>query len=88
MRAENQDRAYWHFFDGFDENRSAAAELIDYVAIVDNFVVNVDWGAVGFKGQLYDIYGADYTGTEAARAYPYQRLGAIGGVVNLRQSQA
>lgn len=88
MGAENQDRAYRHFFDGFDEDCTAAAKLVYYVAIVDDFVVDVDWRAISFEGELDDIYSADYAGAKAARTYPYQRLSPIRGVVNLRQSQA
>jgi len=88
MGAENQHRAYRNFLDGFYEDCAAAAELVHYVPIVDNFVMDIDWRAIGFEGKFDDIYGADHAGTEAARAYPYQRLGAIRGAMDLRQSQA
>ena len=84
MRAENQHSAYRNFFNGFDENRAAAAELIDDVAIVDDFVMDVNGAAIGFKRQFDDIDGANYAGAKAARAHPDQRLGAIRGPMDLR----
>jgi hypothetical protein len=55
---------------------------------VDDFVMDINRCAVGFEREFDDVHGADYAGAEAARAYPYQRLGAVGGAMNLRQAQA
>jgi len=88
MGAEDQDGADRHFLNGFDEDCAAAAKLVHYVAIVDDFVMDVDRGAISFESEFDDVDGANDAGAEAARAYPYQRLGAIGGAMNLRQAQA
>jgi len=37
------------FFNGFDENGAAAAELFHDVGVVDDFVMHVDRRAIGFE---------------------------------------
>src|SRR5262249_16059764 len=66
--AEDENRAVGNFFDGFDENGAAAAELFHDIGVVDNFMMDVDRVAVGFKGEFDDVHGTDYAGAEAARA--------------------
>jgi hypothetical protein len=66
--AEDENGAMGNFFDGFDENGTTAAELLDDIGIVDDFVVNVDGIAVGFEGQFDDVHGADHAGAKAAGA--------------------
>ena len=59
-----------YLFDGFDEDRTAAAQLLYHVCVVDDFVVHVDGRAVGFQRQFDDVYRADDSGAEAPRANP------------------
>src|SRR5262249_44930517 len=48
--AENQDCAVRDFFDGFDKDGAASAQLLNHVSVVDDFVVHIDGGAVSFQG--------------------------------------
>jgi myo-inositol-hexaphosphate 3-phosphohydrolase len=67
--AEDENGAVWNFFDGFDENGAAAAELLHYISIVDNFMVDVDRITISFESEFHDVHGADYAGTKAAGTY-------------------
>src|SRR5207245_5031329 len=51
MGAENQYSAVWHFLDGFHKNGAAAAQLLYYVSVMDDFVVHVDWRSIGLQRQ-------------------------------------
>jgi hypothetical protein len=53
MRGENYRRAVGHFIELFDEHRAAPAKLIDDVAVVDDFLSNVD-GPVDDLQRLFD----------------------------------
>jgi len=64
--AENENGAMGHFGNGFDENGAAAAELLDDVGVVDDFVMHVDGRAIGFEGEFDNVHGANHTGAKAA----------------------
>jgi hypothetical protein len=49
MGTEDQDGIGRDFFNGFDENGAAAAELFHNVGVVDDFVMHVDRRAIGFE---------------------------------------
>ena len=85
--AENEHRADRYFFDGFDENGAAAAQLVHDVAVVDNFVMDVHRIAVGLQRQFDDVNRADYARAKASGANSYERLGSVVRAVNLGQSQ-
>jgi hypothetical protein len=87
MRAENEHCANWYFFDGLDENRAAAAQLVHYVPVVHDFVMDVNRIAVGFQREFHDIHRANYAGAEAARAHAHKRLGSVISAVDLGQRQ-
>jgi hypothetical protein len=70
MSAENQHCAVGHLFDGFHEDRTAAAQLLYDVCVVDDFVMHVDGSAIGFQRQFDDVHRANNPGAEAPRANP------------------
>ena len=49
-----------------DEDGAFAAEFVDYEAVVDDLLADVDGRAEGFEGDADDVNGADYAGAEAA----------------------
>jgi hypothetical protein len=67
MSAEDKDGAGRDFGDGLNEDGAAAAELLDDVGVVHNFMVDVNRSTVGFESQFDDVHGADNAGTETAR---------------------
>jgi hypothetical protein len=75
--AEDENGAVWNFFDGFDENGAAAAELLHYISIVYNFVVDVDGITISFEGKFDDVHSANYAGAKTARAHA-QKYFSIG----------
>src|SRR5690606_3882014 len=46
------------FVELFDEDCAAAGEVLNDVAVVDDFAADVDGSAVGFEGQFDDVDGA------------------------------
>src|SRR5438270_3006129 len=48
MSAENQHCAVRNLFNGFDKDRAAAAQLLDHVSVMHDFMVNIHWGTIGF----------------------------------------
>jgi hypothetical protein len=70
VSAENQHGAVGHLFDGFHKNRTAAAQLLYHVGVVDDFVMHVDWCAVSFQRQFDDVYRANDSGAETPRTNP------------------
>jgi hypothetical protein len=69
MGAENEDRARGNLRDGLNEDGATAAELLDHVSVVNDFVMNVNGRAVGFQGQFNDVDGTNHTRAKTARAY-------------------
>jgi hypothetical protein len=65
MRAEYEYGAVRNLIDGFNEDGAAAAQLLDNVGIVNDFMVDINGRAVGFKRELDDVYGPDDAGTES-----------------------
>jgi hypothetical protein len=65
MRAEYEYGTVRHIADSFHEYSAAAAQLLNYVGVVNDFVVDINGRAVGFQRQLYDIDGADDPGTKS-----------------------
>src|SRR2546430_1633784 len=72
MGAENQHCAVRNLFNGFDKDRAAAAQLLDHVSVMHDFMVNIHWRTIGFEGQLDDIHRAHHAGAKAARSYTEQ----------------
>jgi hypothetical protein len=72
--AENQNRAFWHFANRFDENRAAPPQLINDVAVMHDLVMNIDRLAVGFQRQVDNVNGTHHTCAEPARTDPYESL--------------
>ena len=72
MRTEDQDCAERHFFHRFDKDGAAQPELVHHVAVVNDFVVNVNGRSEEFQRALDDFDGANDTRTEAARADAHQ----------------
>ena len=87
MSAEYQYGSYWNLFDGLDEDGAAAAQLVYDVAVVHDFVVDVDGISVSLERQLDDIDGAHDAGTEAARSNTHQRFRAVIGSMDGGQRQ-
>ncbi len=70
--AENQHRAVRHFLDGLDKYGAAAAELLNYIGIMNDFVMHVYGGAIRFQREFDDIHGAHDTRAESPRPHSQQ----------------
>jgi hypothetical protein len=79
MRTKNEDGAAGDVVDGFDEDGSAAAQLLYHVAVMDDFVVDVDGAAIEFEGKFNDINGSDYAGAKAPGTHADQGFDPGGG---------
>ncbi len=87
VSAEDQDGTYRNFFDGFDEDGAAATQLVNDVAVMHDFVMDVDRISVGFERQLDDVDGAHDSGAEAAGPDSNQCFSAVIGSVDGGQRQ-
>ena len=76
MGAKHEYGADRNFADGLDKNRAATPQLVHDVAVVDDFMVNVDRLAIQFERQVNDIHGPHHSGANDARPHSYQRLRA------------
>ena len=64
--AENDARSFGHFGQLFDENGTRAAQLFHDVAVVDDFLPDVDGRAIKIEGNFDYIDGSYHARTEAA----------------------
>src|SRR5262249_46247278 len=69
VSAKNEDRTVRNFFDGLDKNRATAAELLHNIRVMNNFVMYVDRGTIGFERQLDNVYGSNHARAKSARAH-------------------
>ncbi len=83
--AEDEYCAFGNLRDGFDEDGAAVAQLLDDIAVMNDFVMDVDGTAKGFEGELDDIDGANHASAEAAWADAHKGLAAVTGALNLSQ---
>jgi hypothetical protein len=67
MRTEDGDRPGGHFREVFDEARALCAQAFDDMAVVNDFMSNVDGGAKLRERLFDDIDGTDHAGAKAAR---------------------
>jgi hypothetical protein len=67
MRAEDGDGSGGHLREILDETRASCAQALDDMAIVYDFVPDVDGCAKLREGPLHDFDGSDYTSAETAR---------------------
>jgi len=65
MSAEYEHGAMGDVIDGFNKDGAAAAQLLHNVGIVNDFMVDINGRAVGFKRELDDIDGTDDAGTKS-----------------------
>src|SRR5437667_2762830 len=72
--AKNEHRTMGNFLDGFDKNRTAPAQLLHNIRVMDNLVVHVDRRAISFQRQLDDIDCAHNARAETSRPYPQQNF--------------
>jgi hypothetical protein len=85
--AENQNRTNRNFLDGLDKYGAAPPQLVHDVAVMHNFVMNINGIAVGFERQLHNVNRSDHARAESPRTDSYQRLGAVIGSMNRSQRQ-
>jgi hypothetical protein len=67
MRTEDGDRPGGYFGEIFDEARAFCAQAFDDMAVVNDFMSNVDGGAKFRERLLDDVDGPDHAGAKAAR---------------------
>jgi hypothetical protein len=53
--------------DAIHKDRTLGDQFFDHVAVVNDFLPDVDGRAEGLQCDTNDIYGTDHTGTEASR---------------------
>src|ERR1700678_740183 len=87
VRTKNQDRSPRDPFNGLNKDRASATQLVHDVAVMHDFMMNVNWISISFKGELDNVDGSDHAGAKSARANPYQRLGTVVGSMNRSQRQ-
>ena len=87
MGAENQHGAFGDFLDGLDKNGAPPPQLIHYVTVVNDLVVDKNWPPVGFQRQFHNVNRADHAGAETARAHSDERLGAVVRALNVCKAQ-
>jgi hypothetical protein len=63
---EHRDRAIGHFGEFIDKNRATGAQILDHVAVMHDFVADIDWRAEFQQGAFDDVDGAFDAGAEAA----------------------
>jgi hypothetical protein len=81
--AENEHSADRNLLDRFHKYGPAATQLVHHVAVVHDFVMNVNRPSVGFERQFNDINSADYASAKPTWAYPHQSLSPVGGALNM-----
>src|SRR5271163_1960320 len=57
--AENEDGADRDFADGLDEDGAAPTQLVHYVAVMHNLVMDIHGLPIGFERQVHNVHGAD-----------------------------
>jgi hypothetical protein len=67
MRTEDGDRPGGYFREVFDEARAFCAQAFDDMAVVNDFMSNVDGGAKLRERLLDDVDGPDHAGAKTAR---------------------
>src|ERR1700675_1656818 len=77
MSAENEYRAFGNLFDSLYENRATAAQLVNHIAVVNDFVVNENGPPVARQRQFHDITRTNHTGAKSTRTHSHERLGAM-----------
>jgi hypothetical protein len=77
VSAEDEYSTLRNLFDRLDEDRAAAPQLIDDVAVVHDFVVYVYRAAIGLKSELNDINGSHHPGAESPGPNPHECFRAV-----------
>ncbi len=67
VSAENRRRSPRHLGQTFNELRAPRLQFVDHMAIMDDFMVNVDGCAILFERPLDDIDGPNHAGTKSSR---------------------
>ena len=72
------------------EYRSALAQLLHYIAVMDDFMVNIDWSPIRLKRQFNDVHGTHHSGAKPAWPDAHQHfvalaVPAVSGPLNLRK---
>src|ERR1700735_694583 len=84
VSAENKHGTDRNFLDRFHEDCATAPQLIYHVAVMYDFMVNVDGAAVSFEREFDDIRCSDYSSAESSRPNTYQSLAPIRSALNVR----
>jgi hypothetical protein len=71
MGAKNNDRLVGHFGQLIDKYRTASAQVIDYVTVVNHLVAHIHRPAKHLEGAIDDVDGTIYPGTETSRVGEY-----------------
>ncbi len=66
MGAEHGDGAFRHLVELIDEDRATLAQILDHMAVMDDFVPHIDRRTVFDERPLHDIDRADDARAEAA----------------------
>jgi hypothetical protein len=67
MSAEDHSRAFRNFGQFFHKDCSGAAQFVNYVAVMDDFLPNVDGGPVQLKRDANHVNGTNDTSAEPTR---------------------
>jgi hypothetical protein len=65
--AENADGSIRHSLKALDKNNIALCEVLDYMTIVDNFVIDVDGRWKQLERALNNLHGPNHASAESSR---------------------
>ena len=67
VRAEDADRAVGHFFETIDKDNVALAEIIDHIAVVNDFMKDVNRRWEEIERAFDNVNGANHASAKSAR---------------------
>jgi hypothetical protein len=70
MGAKNQHRTVGHVIDRLYKNRTTAAQLLYYVGVMDNFMMDIYGCPIGFQSQFHNVHGAHHARAEPSGSDP------------------
>src|SRR5271156_4003538 len=84
VSAENKHSAYRNFLDRFHEDCATAAQLIHHIAVVHDFMMNVNWTPVSLEREFHNVHRSHYPRAESAWPDAHQRLAPVRSALYVR----
>src|SRR6516162_2571711 len=74
MSAVDHPLARRNLLHAVDKDGALSGQLVDNIAVMHNFLADIDWSTEGLEGDPNDVDGANHPGAEASRLQQKQRL--------------